>query len=292
MDVKDAGLSLRVVEPGLLPAFRPYLTDQAAQDGSLGRADVLTLGAVTAERRTCAAAAGRMDGAALTVTSLYVDPAVRRRGIGSALLAALLERAAPRRAEVSWTLPQPEFDAFRAFLAAAGFRTAPQTGGGLYRAEAASLRLGPTLRRAFSPAFRPDGNVIPLAALVGAERAELLADPAIDPRLGLARLEGLYSPEVSFAYRYGGRVAAYLACALTGRRDGSILAAVSRPGTHPAAILQLAAAALRAGLDHFGGDFAFWADTVNRESADLLLALTRGQCQLWLEGSAQWEADD
>lgn len=292
MDVKDAGFSLRVVEPGLLPAFRPYLTDQAAQDGALGRADVLTLGAVTAERRTCAAAAGRMDGAALTVTSLYVDPAVRRRGIGSALLAALLERAAPRRAEVSWALPQPEFDAFRAFLTAAGFRTAPQTGGGLYRAEAASLRLGPTLRRAFSPAFRPDGNVVPLAALTGAERAELLADPAIDLRLGLARLEGLYSPEVSFAYRYGGRVAAYLACALTGRRDGSILAAVSRPGAHPAAILQLAAAALRAGLDHFGGDFAFWADTVNRESADLLLALTRGQCQLWLEGSARWEADD
>ena len=292
MDVKDAGFSLRVVEPGLLPAFRPYLTDQAAQDGSLGRADVLTLGAVTAERRTCAAAAGRMDGAALTVTSLYVDPAVRRRGIGSALLAALLERAAPRRAEVSWALPQSEFDAFRAFLAAAGFRTAPQAGGGLYRAEAASLRLGPTLRRAISPAFRPDGNVVPLAALTGAERAELLADPAIDSRLGLARLEGLYSPEVSFAYRYGGRVAAYLACAFTGRRDGSILAAVSRPGAHPAAILQLAAAALRAGLDHFGGDFAFWADTVNRESADLLLALTRGQCQLWLEGSARWEADN
>ena len=289
MDVKDAGFSLRVVEPGLLPAFRPYLTDQAAQDGALGRADILTLGAVTAERRTCAAAAGRMDGAALTVTSLYVDPAVRRRGIGSALLAALLERAAPRRAELSWLLPRADHEAFRAFLTAAGFSPAPQAGGGLYRTDAGSLRLGPTLRRAFSPVFRPDGNVVPLAALAGAERAELLADPAIDPRLGLARLEELYSPEVSFAYRYGGRVAAYLACALTGPRDGAILAAVSRPGAHPAAILHLAAAALRAGLDHFGGDFAFWADTVNRESADLLLALSKGRCQLWLEGSARWE---
>ena len=289
MDVQDAGFSLRAVDPGLLPAFRPYLTDRAARDGALGRADVLTLGAVTAERRTCAAAAGQLDGAVLTVTSLYVDPAVRRRGIGSALLAALLERAAPRRAELSWLLPRADHEAFRAFLTAAGFSPAPQAGGGLYRTDAGSLRLGPTLRRAFSPAFRPDGNVVPLAALAGAERAELLADPAIDPRLGLARLEELYSPEVSFAYRYGGRVAAYLACALTGPRDGAILAAVSRPGAHPAAILHLAAAALRAGLDHFGGDFAFWADTVNRESADLLLALSKGRCQLWLEGSARWE---
>ena len=289
MDVQDAGFSLRAVDPGLLAAFRPYLTDRAARDGALGRADVLTLGAVTAERRTCAAAAGQLDGAVLTVTSLYVDPAVRRRGIGSALLAALLERAAPRRAELSWLLPRADHEAFRAFLTAAGFSPAPQAGGGLYRTDAGSLRLGPTLRRAFSPAFRPDGNVVPLAALAGAERAELLADPAIDPRLGLARLEELYSPEVSFAYRYGGRVAAYLACALTGPRDGAILAAVSRPGAHPAAILHLAAAALRAGLDHFGGDFAFWADTVNRESADLLLALSKGRCQLWLEGSARWE---
>ena len=289
MDVKDAGFSLRVVEPGLLPAFRPYLTDQAAQDGALGRADVLTLGAVTAERRTCAAAAGRMDGAALTVTSLYVDPAVRRRGIGSALLAALLEGTAPARAEVRWLLPREDHEAFRAFLSAAGFSPGPQGEGGLYRTDAASLRLGPTLRRAFSPAFRPDGNVVPLAELTKEERGELLADPAIDPRLSLARLEGLYSPEVSFAYRYGGRVAAYLACALTGPRDGAILAALSRPGAHPAAILQLAAAALRAGLDHLGGDFAFWADTVDRGSADLLRALSRGQCQLWLEGSARWE---
>ena len=57
MDMRDAGISLRTVGPGLLPAFRPYLTHRAARDVELDRGDVLTLGAVTADRRTCAAAA-------------------------------------------------------------------------------------------------------------------------------------------------------------------------------------------------------------------------------------------
>ena len=284
----DGTVTLRRLDPALLPAFLPYLLPEAARAVAEGTEGVAALGAVTADRKTCGAVAGALEGDTLTVFSLFVDPAARRQGVASLLLEGLWDACPAKRREARWALPRPEFDALAAFLAARGFDAAPGEDCA-WRFSTGELRRSPSLRRAFSPAFRPDGNVVPLAALAGAERAELLADPAIDPRLGLARLEELYSPEVSFAYRYGGRVAAYLACALTGPRDGAVLAAVSRPGAHPAAILHLAAAALRAGLDHFGGDFAFWADTVNRESADLLLALSKGRCQLWLEGSARWE---
>ena len=283
----DGTVTLRRLDPALLPAFLPYLLPEAARAVAEGMEGVAALGAVTADRKTCGAVAGALEGDTLTVFSLFVDPAARRQGVASLLLEGLWDACPAKRREARWALPRPEFDALAAFLAARGFDAAPGEDCA-WRFSTGELRRSPSLRRAFSPAFRPDGNVLPLAALTGEERRDLEGDPAIDPRLRLGGLRDRLTPELSFFYRYGGRAAAYFVCGQTGPREAAVLAAVSRSGTGPAAFLHLAAAAIHAGLARFGGDFTCWADAVNGQTVQLLQRLSGGSCQLWRAGRARW----
>ena len=83
--------SIRTLDRGELPGFRPYLLPETAR-GLERRADgLLALGAVTV-RSACGAAAVRRSGTSAELTDLFVDASVRRRGAGRALLEELIRR--------------------------------------------------------------------------------------------------------------------------------------------------------------------------------------------------------
>ena len=248
------------------------------------------LGAVTGDLRACAAVAGLRQGEMLTLSSLYVDPQVRRRGMGSRLLEALLAHTGARRAEAAWFLPEEEGQVLSSFLAARGFRTEREENP-ICRLDMAMLRRVPAVRRAFSPTFRPDGNIVPFDRLTPEELADLEADPSIDPRLRPGQAAGRLTPQLSFCYRYRGRIAAYFLCGQTGPDSLAVLAAVSRQGAHPAAFLQLVTAAIHQGLIWFGGDFVCWLEALNDTSLALARTISGGTLQLWRGGRASLELE-
>ena len=281
----DSEITLRRLDAGLLPAFLPYLIPQAAQAVEEGMEGIIALGAVTQSRKTCGAVAGELRPNGFTVFSLYVDPAMRRRGIGGLLLRALASFCPGARLDARWFLPEEGSQGLSAFFRAQGF-SVRQTGTPIYRLETAGLRQAPTLRRAFSPAFCPDGSVASLSSLTEKEYAALRADRSIDPRLRPDALVDRFTPELSFCHRSRGQVDAYLVCGIAGPRELALLAAASRPGAPPAAFLHLTAAALHAGLVYFGGDFTCWLDAVSDTAVHLAQSLSKGRAQLWLEGGA------
>ena len=280
-------VTLRRLDAALLPAFLPYLIPQAAQGVAAGRADILALGAVTGAGQTCGAVAGELYQGVLTVFSLYVDPAVRGQGIGTLLLRSLLACCPEARPAAAWIQPAGAFDRMDAFLQGRGFAPALRDNS-VYCLNTADLRRVPVIRRAFSPSFRPDGNIVSLSDLTAEEQEDLRADPSIDLRLRLDGLMDQAAPELSFGYRYRGRIAAYLLCAVSDPGEVSILAAVARPGAHPAAFLQLITAAIHRGLALFGGDFVCWLDPIHEQAEALARELSGGTCQRWLTGESDW----
>ena len=67
--------------------FAPYLLPGVRNDIGAGK-DVIAVGASVGENTVGAVAAG-VRGGTLHILSLYVEPAMRRQGIGTALLFAL-----------------------------------------------------------------------------------------------------------------------------------------------------------------------------------------------------------
>ena len=277
-------VTTRRLDAALLPAFLPYLIPPAAEVIAEGREEMIALGAVTQDLKTCGAIVGELRQGRLTVFSLYVDPAARRQGVGTLLLEQLLALCPQAVPAAEWMLPQEDFDAVDAFLQARGFAPA-QREASLYRLESAQLRQISAVRRAFSPTFRPDGNVVPISALTPEERHELYSDPTIDPRLQYHVLADRATPSLCLCYRYQGRVTAYLLCGETGPGEMAILAALSRPSANPAAMLQLATALIHQGLAHFGGDFVCWLDAIHPASENLALALSGHTARRWVSGS-------
>jgi len=150
------------------------------------------------------------------------------------------------------------------------------------------MRELPAVRRALSPGFRPDGNVLQLMDFSEAERAELFSDRSIDPRLHPLNFKKSQLESVlSLGYRYGGRISAYFIAEPVA--DGVvILSAVTRPGAHPAAFHQLAAMALHRASELFSGrDFSCWLEAVSETAGRMAEYYCRGKYEIWHECSAQ-----
>ncbi|MGI5979721.1 MAG: GNAT family N-acetyltransferase [Oscillospiraceae bacterium] len=276
--------SIREITQEMLPAFEPYLLPQSVE--SLYEEDgARAFGAVCGEQ-TCGAAMGVVQNGVLYLMSLFVDEKVRREGIGTALLKALTDAAGTAAAEADWILPDGPFEEMDAFLQKNGFSPA-ERGGDITRLDTRKMRADSVLRRAFSPAFRPDGNIIPLAEMTDEQRRELYSDEEIDPFLRAERFAALFPcSSVCLGYRYGGRITAYFIAEPVGPHEGVVRAIVARKGAPPAAVLQLCAAGLNAGLPLIGGDGYLWMDTINDASRALAARLAGSSADFWHEGSA------
>lgn len=279
-------VTIRRLNAALLPAFLPYLLPEAAEAIETGRDDIIALGAVTNANQTCGAVVGELYDERLTVFSLYVDPEVRRQGVGALLLDSLLQLYPEAKPMAAWVLPEESFTEMDAFFQARGFAAA-QNEGFVYCLNTEDLRHVPVVRWAFSPTFRPDRNIVPLDELTQEEREDLLCDASIAPSLRLGELIDRLSPELSVCYRYKGRIAAYFICGKTGAREMAVLAAVSRSWAHPAAMLQMITATIHRGLDYFGGDFLCWIEAINGEAEELVRAISGGTYSRWLIGETQ-----
>lgn len=279
--------TIKAIDSALLPAFRPYLMPQAAQALEDGDEDLIALGVVTGEGHTCGALAATLFKGDATLFSLFIDPTVRRQGTASQLLIALLEHVGPTgRVWAEWILPEEDFTAVSALLSVHGFSYS-EPAEPVYRLTSDSLVHTPVLRGAFSPTFRPDRNVLPYCSLASEQVEELLGDANIPHflRPDTFDRDGLIT-EMSLCYVYGGRVTAYLLIGVSTPGECVILASFTRRGAHPAAFLQVVAAALAAGLTRFGGSFTCWLDAVNPTAEELARRLSGGLLVPWWTGNA------
>ena len=276
--------SLRPIDLDILPPFLPYLLPQAAQALRQQLEGFAAIGAVSGVH-SCAAIAGIMREDELNIFSLYVDKNVRGSGIGTALYNELVRVMEPAGVCADWILPETELAAAESFFLNKGFSPA-ESGDEIYRLSSSELRKAPSLRSAFSPAYRQDGNIVPVSEFTDAEISELLSDESIPAFLRLDSLPGeeLLSP-ACLGYRYGGRICAYLLCSFSGGNGVALRAALSRDNAPPAAFHLLAAAAIKQTLIYLGGDFSVFISPVTAPAKRLTEQLSGGKYEIWRSGS-------
>ena len=162
--------------------FSPYLMPQVRQYIGDGK-DLLAIGAA-AEGHTLGAVAGSVENNMLHIVSLYVDPAVRRQGIGTALLCALgelvIERGLYAAGAKAYFMEEDGMDVegLTAFLRFAGFGE-PQLADRLFSVDTADLHDLPGLGAAFSTDFQPDPHIRPFSAITPEQLREIEDDPDV-----------------------------------------------------------------------------------------------------------------
>lgn len=107
-----------------LPLFGSLLLPDMQQ--AIGQGEPYTALGISADGVACGALAGYEDVGCFYLTSFYVAPAYRKRGIGAQLLNALkkllLQLGEIYELEISFTTTEQEHEDFRMFLEHAGFR--------------------------------------------------------------------------------------------------------------------------------------------------------------------------
>lgn len=274
-----------MIDLALLPAFRPYLSPEAAEAVAMGQENILAVGVITEDGHTCGAAAVVCENQVLILRSLYVDPQMRRQGAATLLLDTLEEKLKIQK--VNWVAPEAEQDGLKAFLQNRGFSVAVSESS-IMRLDCDAMKQLTVCRRAFLPGYQADPNVIPMAAVTEAEMEELLSDASIPQVLRPDNFppEVLDSP-YSLAYRYKGVIAAYfLAVPIA---DGAVVkSAVSRKQfAHGGAFFQLAYASMHRSIPFLppkGG--SYWLEAISKEAETLAQFLSKDHYERWTWGSA------
>ena len=142
---------------------------------------------------------------AAAVVSLFVDPEVRRRGVGTALLAACAKAAAEAGAEkltISYTLDGEDLEAMDLAVRAMG--GVPEFRRPVFTMSSTDFRDSRLVGRAFRPDYRRQANIVRFLDLTP-EQLEALHEnpdaPWYNPWM---------QPELSLAYLHEGRVAAFM----------------------------------------------------------------------------------
>lgn len=207
--MENSRVSFRVVEGKENNIFSQYLLPTAASLARSGGEDTRTLGAVWGTA-ACGAAVLRLwrngEDAPLEaeLLSFYIDPQVRRRGVGLGLLRFALEQAALAGAGV-----------FRAYYAAGDEELAAMDGlmrkQGLqpkfhlpvYVMDSVEYHDATPLRAAFSWKYRRPEHIVTLSALTERQRDHLYRHPELPGFLHPSSIWGL-DPELSMVYLCGG----------------------------------------------------------------------------------------
>lgn len=198
-------VSFRVVEGQEINVFSQYLLPMAASLARSSGDEMRTLGAVWGAA-ACGAAVLRLwrreDDAPLEaeLLSFYIDPLVRRKGVGLGLLSFCLKQAALAGAGV-----------FRAYYAAEGEILAaldalmrkkglqPAFHLPVYEMDSMDYHDAPLLRAAFSWKYRRPEHIVTLSALTKRQRDHLYRHPELPGFLHPSGVLGL-DPDLSVAY--------------------------------------------------------------------------------------------
>ena len=147
-----------------LPGFQPYLMPETALRLHRGDSGVLALG-VSSGRHSCGAVAAYMTDGRAELTDLFVDSAVRRRGIGSRLLDALLsclDSMGRPQIEADYVLRGGDLLGMDLLLISRGF-CMPWTRSKVYAVPSENLLDNRLLGRAFTAGYQTAAGILPLS---------------------------------------------------------------------------------------------------------------------------------
>ena len=202
MEKEELDITLCTFDPAEPGPYEQYILPHIAAEMRLEPENFAALGAVW---NNCAVGAAVITedpdapGAA-ALASLFVDPQVRGKGIGTALLDASIRAAAGAGAEaltLSYTLPGEELEAMDRAVSTLGGK--PEFRLPVYTMDSADFHDSRLLRRAFRPDYRMPENVVRFSDLTPEQLEALFADPeapwyspGMDPELSLAYLQNGY----------------------------------------------------------------------------------------------------
>lgn len=273
-------ITLRYIDRRELPGFRQYLLPATARAVERESGGVLAVGAV-AGRHSVGAAAVTPDGpGTAALTDLFVDEAVRGRGIGTALLTALMDLLAEIGVDTisaDYTLKGEELKAMDAIMVSVG-ATAPTLRSRTFMAHSRDYRDHGILGEAFTPEWKTPKGVRAFSELSEEQLAELLSAEDIPEMLSWRLLRDRAEPELSVALVRDGRVAAYLLCEES--QDGGfvLMSAVSRADAPATAFTTLLTELLSRCYYWRGGFYPFYFSAINDHTERLARGLMRGKC--------------
>lgn len=264
-----------------LPGFQPYLMPETVLRLQRGDPGVLALGA-SSGRYSCGAAAAYLTGNETELTDFFVDSAVRRQGIGSQLLDALLGRLdgmGRPQVEADYVLRGGDLLGMDLLLISRGF-CMPWTRSKVYAVPSEQLMDDRMLGRAFSSDYRTVAGILPLSG--APERAVLELEQTVDEALRWSIMRDRVNPELSAVMMRDGKAAAYQLMGETA--DGvALLAAVSGPNARPADFILLLRETLNRCWYWKGGRFTIYVSALSSKADRLTVRLTEGRSTVYEE---------
>ena len=274
-------LNIRVIDRKQLPGFHPYLLPGTV--AALERSDknVIAIGAVIGHS-ACGAVAVRLDGDdSVRLTDLFVDEAIRRRGVGTFLLAQILELLCGikglQEVTADYALQAEDLVAMDAVLTKHGF-SSPVTVARSFRTVSEDYRGHPILGWSFTPRYRTPEGVVPFDRLPWETLEELEQAEDISMTLSWSELKSRAVPELSVALIRDGKVLAYQLAEESADGGFVLLSAVNREGAPSAAFIMLLQDLLNRCWYREGGDFPFYFSAINDPVEKLARRLMDGRC--------------
>ena len=271
-------LNIYILDKSNAAPFAPYLLPGVRNDIGAGR-EIFALGAAN-ETHTLGAVAAAVRNATLHILCLYVEPAVRRQGVGTVLLTALgdlLRDAGTEIDEVRTYYMEEDEDT----AAIAAFMEAMQLGelqpyNRLFSVNSAEVRDVRRLGTAFTTEFRADPHVRPFSAITPEQLAELEADEdVLDCLKPSAMKHGIFR-QASTIWVEDGHVLGWVLCYQG--FDGEIVmtAASNRKGAPVTCFLHLLLSMLNRCYMMLGREFTLYIATINDHAAGLVEKITAG----------------
>ena len=271
-------LNIYLLDKSNAGPFSPYLMPQVRQYIGDGK-ELIALGAVV-DGHSVGAVAASVENDMLHLVSLYVDPAVRRQGIGTALLRALGARVkalglSVEGAKVYYMEEEEDTAVIAAFLRSAGFGEL-ELSDRLFCVNTADLHHLPGLREALSTDFAPDPHVRPYAAITPEQLREIEDDPDVLDCLKPSAMRFNLMRSASTIWVEDGHVLGWI-LAYQGV-DGEIVmaSACKRAGAPDGCFRKLLYALANRCYMMLGRDFRTYILTINEHSAGLVEKLSGG----------------
>ena len=274
MEKENLDITLCIFDPAKPGPYEQYILPDIAAEM---RREPERFAALGAAWNNCAVGAAVLTddpdtpGAAALV-SLFVDPQVRGRGVGTALLGTSAEAAAGAGAEaltLSYTLAGEDLEAMDRLVLTLGGK--PEFRLPVYTMDSADFHDSRLLGRAFRPEYKMPKNVIRFSDLTPEQLEALHADPEApwySPGM---------QPELSLAYLQNGYVVGFW----LGRMSAPANYAVQGIWRSPAAPFNTFHALLAAHVNlcysHCGGDFRYHCSTAVAFAEKILRTYTEGK---------------
>ena len=258
--------------------FAPYLLPGVRNDIGAGR-EIIALGAAD-ETNTLGAVAAVVRNCKLHILCLYVDPAVRRQGVGTVLLTTLGDILRDLEAEINevCTYYMEEDEDTAAIVA---FMEAMQLGelrlnNRLFSVRSAEVHDVRRLGTAFTTDFRDDPHVRPFSAITPEQLAELEADEDVLDCLKPSAMTHGILRQASTIWVEDGHVLGWVLCYQG--FDGEIVmtAACNRKGAPVTCFLHLLLSMLNRCYVMLGREYTLYISTINDHAAGLVEKITAG----------------